>query len=160
MEAINIKLQWKLCWAAKLAKKAVMSGSQYQTWESPLFSGHEWSTPSSINNFQCFLREMETKPAATFEGWKSCFFFFFLTSYNSGNIKERLCDYIIIPDVLRGIDDLFDARYTQSDVHGRHAGKVESFQGHLSTRLSDALGTKGPHCGAGLHLSSGGVNTR
>jgi len=51
-----------------------------------------------------------------------------------------------VPDVLGGIDDLFDARHPQSDVHGRHTSKVEGFQGHLSPGLSDALGTQGPDC--------------
>lgn len=60
----------------------------------------------------------------------------------------------IIPDVLGGIDDLFDARNPQSDVHGCYASKVEGFQCHLSAGLSNALGTKGPYSWAWLHLSS------
>lgn len=51
----------------------------------------------------------------------------------------------IIPDVLGGIDDLFDAWNPQSDVHGCNTSKVEGFQCHLSAGLSDALGTKGPY---------------
>lgn len=51
----------------------------------------------------------------------------------------------IIPDVLGGIDDLFDAWNPQSDVHGCNTSKVEGFQCHLSAGLSNALGTKGPY---------------
>lgn len=61
-----------------------------------------------------------------------------------------------VPDVLGGVDDLFDARHAQGDVHGGHAGKVEGFQRHLSARLADALGAKSPDRRARLHLSSAG----
>lgn len=51
----------------------------------------------------------------------------------------------IIPDVLGGIDDLFDTWNPQSDVHGCNTSKVEGFQRHLSAGLPDALSTKGPY---------------
>jgi len=42
-------------------------------------------------------------------------------------------------DFLRSIDDFFNARYTQSDIHGGDTSEMESFQGHLSGGLSDRL---------------------
>lgn len=62
---------------------------------------------------------------------------------------------IIIPDVLRSVDYLFDAWDPKSDVHGGHASEVEGFKGHLSAWLTDALSTKSPDGGAWLHLSPG-----
>lgn len=62
---------------------------------------------------------------------------------------------LLIPDVLRSVDYLFDAWNPQSDVHGGYASKVEGFQGHLSAWLTNALSTKSPDSGARLHLSSG-----
>lgn len=62
---------------------------------------------------------------------------------------------LLIPDILRSVDYLFDARNPQGDVHGGYASKVEGFQGHLSAWLANALSTKSPDSGAWLHLSSG-----
>lgn len=56
------------------------------------------------------------------------------------------------PDGLGGVDDLFDAGHAQGDVHGSHARKVESLQGHLGARLANALGTERAHRGTWLHL--------
>ena len=56
------------------------------------------------------------------------------------------------PDGLGGVDDLFDAGHAQGDVHGGHAREVESLQGHLGARLTNALGTERAHCGTWLHL--------
>lgn len=56
------------------------------------------------------------------------------------------------PDGLGSVDDLFDAGHTQGDVHGGHACKVESLQGHLGARLPNALGTEGTYRRPRLHL--------
>lgn len=48
------------------------------------------------------------------------------------------------PDVFRGVDDLFNSGDPQCDVHGRHTGEVEGFEGHLSARFTDALSTQRP----------------
>lgn len=60
-----------------------------------------------------------------------------------------------IPDVFRSVDYLFNARNPQSDVHRGYPSKVEGFQGHLSTWLTNALSTQSPDSRAWLHLSSG-----
>ncbi len=60
-------------------------------------------------------------------------------------------------DLLRGIDNLFDAGYAQRDVHGCHASKVECLERHLRARLADALGSEGAHsgpCRPGGHRNS------
>ena len=56
------------------------------------------------------------------------------------------------PDGLGGVDDLFDAGHAQGDVHGGHARKVESLQGHLGAWLANALGTERAHRRTWLHL--------
>lgn len=42
-------------------------------------------------------------------------------------------------DVFRVVNDLVDTRHTLSDIHAGNTCKVESFQCHLSSRLSDTL---------------------
>ena len=57
-----------------------------------------------------------------------------------------------LPDSLGSVDDLFDPRHTQCDVHGGYPSKVEGLQGHLGAWLTNALGTECTHCRAWLHL--------
>ena len=54
-------------------------------------------------------------------------------------------------DLLRGVDDFFDARHSEGDVHGGDAGEVKGLQGHLSSGLTDALCAKSPDGGARFH---------
>lgn len=56
------------------------------------------------------------------------------------------------PDSLGSIDDLFDPGHTESNVHGGHARKVESLQGHLGAWLTNALSTQRAHRRTWLHL--------
>lgn len=51
----------------------------------------------------------------------------------------------------RRVDDLFDPRHAQRDVHRRHAGEVERLQRHLCGRLADRLRAERAHSRAGLH---------
>ena len=46
-------------------------------------------------------------------------------------------------DVPSCVDDLFDARNTQCDIHGSHSGEMERFQCHLRARFPDALSAEG-----------------
>lgn len=59
-------------------------------------------------------------------------------------------------NIPRSIDDFFDTRNAQSDVHAGDTGKVEGLEGHLSPRLSDALSPDGPNCRACTHPSCSG----
>lgn len=59
------------------------------------------------------------------------------------------------PDVFGCIDDLFDSRDSQSDVHGGDSSEVKRLEGHLSPRLPDALSTQSPDGRARLHLRPG-----
>lgn len=56
------------------------------------------------------------------------------------------------PYVFGCIDDLFDSRDSQSDVHGSDSSEVKRLEGHLSPRLPDALSTQSPDGRARLHL--------
>ena len=53
-------------------------------------------------------------------------------------------------DVLRGVDNLFNAGHAEGDVHGRDAREVEGFQGHLRPRLADGLRADRADGAAGL----------
>mmetsp|Transcript_18847 Transcript_18847/g.58639 ORF Transcript_18847/g.58639 Transcript_18847/m.58639 type:complete len:293 (-) Transcript_18847:1149-2027(-) len=54
-------------------------------------------------------------------------------------------------DVLRGVDDLLDARHTQRHVHRRNARKVKGLERHLSTRFADRLCAHRAHRAARLN---------
>lgn len=52
--------------------------------------------------------------------------------------------FVCSPDVFGGVDDLFNSRDPQCDVHGGDTSEVKGFEGHLSSRLTDALSTQRP----------------
>ena len=49
-------------------------------------------------------------------------------------------------DGLCGIDNFFDTRYTEGNVHGRDTGEVERLQRHLCSGLTDRLCANGTDC--------------
>lgn len=59
-----------------------------------------------------------------------------------------------LPDGLGSVDDLFDPRHTQGDVHGGYSCKVECLQSHLGAGLTNALCTECSYRRAWLHLCS------
>ena len=67
-----------------------------------------------------------------------------------------MCDvcFFHTPDGFRRVDDLFDPRHAQRDVHRRHAGEVERLERHLRARLADALRRHGADGGARLDLGA------
>ena len=54
-------------------------------------------------------------------------------------------------NLLGRVDDLLDSRHTEGNVHGRHAGKVEGLEGHLSSGLADTLRAQCSNGCAGFH---------
>ena len=59
--------------------------------------------------------------------------------YNTTHVHDRSAD------VLRAVDDLFDARDTERDVHTGNPGEMEGLQRHLCARLADGLSPESAH---------------
>lgn len=154
---IDVMLHWKWqrpFWPVKLYKNDNVVWKQRSNRRNP-------SNSMVMNEFVFYLAAIISNefPETSRQSLKDeKAYLCLLCSYDRKNKGTSLLLYII-PDVLGGINDLFDARHPQSDVHGCYTSKMESFQGHLSTGLPDALCTQGPHCWAWLHLSSVRENT-
>ncbi len=93
---------------------------------------------------ECFWIKASAKCINVFQGWK--------TFPDITQVFRGITAFMKSPDVFGCIDDLFDSRDSQSDVHGSDSSEVKRLEGHLSPRLPDALSTQSPDGRARLHL--------